>query len=167
MRRSTTMLLCVVLVLVFAAPAGATTTKVEVSGTAQVLGVIDEGRTWMSGSILHVRGQVLSVLHGPTALSQGGPAESTVNLNLDERTGHGRAWGTLRVDYLDGGGFEASFTGSIRPDASVPGGLIGEYRVVGSGWGTYAGQQLRATGTEYLATGQQFFTAVVFTPGDR
>lgn len=148
-----------------AVPAAATTTRVEVRGTGQVVEVLDAGRTWVSGGVMHVRGQVLRTVQ----IIDGFPTSTgvaTVNVNLHLTTSHGTAWGTTRTD-AGGEGFEGTWQGPVSPDPSVPGGLVGEFRIVARGWGAATGTQLRATSTEIIATGQQSIVGYLFVPGDR
>ena len=153
--------------LLISLPAAAETDRIDFTGTQQSTGVADPGREWTSGPIQHVRDRALTGLNFPDA-STGLPAlgitEGTLNYNLDTRTGVGRAWGTLTIDYGDAGGIEASYQGELRPDA-VPGGFLGEFRVVGHGYGDLEGAQLRVTVREFIFVGFAEVTGTLFFPG--
>jgi hypothetical protein len=146
------------------APAGATTSRVAISGVQQVLGIDDaQARIWMTGAREHVRdrlawGVQLDDGQGP------GTVEATINLELDHVTWTGRAWGTFRSDFGDGG-FEGTWRGPIGLDPTA--GPIGTWKVVAHGWGSMAGQQVRGTVTEQLATGAATYHGELFSPGDR
>jgi hypothetical protein len=146
------------------APAHATTTKVPVGGTGQVVGEVDPGREWLGDGILHVRDRVLATLQFPDTGGVG-VGETTVSFNLDTTTFTGVTWGSGTVDF-GGGGYDSTFQGTIHPDPTVPGGLVGEFRIVGHGWGDLEGTQLRATAVELIALGQQTYEGVSFVPGD-
>lgn len=154
----------VIALMVFALPAGATTTKSDFALTGQVVGATDPGNTWTSGPILHVRGyEPVAVL---TIDAAGYPAAGTsygvVNFNINQQTGEGNAWGTSFVDLGDGG-FECTASGSINPSGIGP---IGEFRTVCNGFGAYEGTQLRGSIFEVVLAGSQTFAGYSFVPGD-
>lgn len=167
MRRSVALLSVMGLVMtLLVVPAGATTTRMAISGTGQVVAQLDPGRQWQSGAIEHVRDRVFQVVQMPDqpADLSTGFGESRVNYNLDTTTLDGRAWGSFEIAY-DDGGFDGSFRGDIHVDPTAPGGLVGQFHVVARGWGSLDGVQLRATSVEFLVIGQQTFEGVMFTPG--
>jgi hypothetical protein len=158
--------LLVVVSLALSNPASATTTRVDVSGTAQVVEMVDPGHSWLSGAIGHTRGRQVRTLSIPDP-SSGLPVGiivATVNVNFDTRTLEGRVWGGGTIDYGDGG-FSMTFSGDISP-AAVPGGYVAESRFVGHGFGSYEGYQLRVGSREIVAQGSATFEGVLFTPGD-
>lgn len=162
-----TIVLALVALFAFAIPASATTTRVDFSATGQVVGVIAAGKTWESGDILHVRDYqpVVAMEIDADGFPDTGIAYGSVNFNLDQRTGHGRVWGTTVFEIGDGG-FDCTASGEIRP-APVPGGLLGEFDAVCHGFDEYEGVQTRGTITEIIGIGQQAFDGFVFVPGDR
>jgi hypothetical protein len=166
MRRFTA-LLVVVSLLVLASPAGATTSRVDFTGTQQTVGIEDPGDEWFSGPIHHVRDrQLLGVsMPDPSTGLPTGTTLGTLNFNIDTTTFHGRVWGEATLDYGDGG-FETTFSGDIST-ADVPGGVLGELKVVGRGYGSFEGMQLRATVNEVVLTGSATFEGTLFAPGDR
>ncbi|HEX6221948.1 MAG TPA: hypothetical protein VF115_12710 [Acidimicrobiia bacterium] len=155
-----------ILILSIASPAYATTTRLEFSGVQQTIGQGDPGRSWVSGSIEHVRGRQLFGLSIPDATTglPTGTTDGRLNYNLDLTTFEGRVWGAVTIDYGDGG-FEGTFSGSIGP-ANVPGGLLGEFQFVGHGFGNLEGTQVRAMVRELIAFGSATFDGVMFTPGE-
>ena len=165
--RRFTILLVIVSLLGFASPAGATTTRTDFTGTQQAVAIEDPGEEWLSGPIQHVRGrQILGVTSpDPSSGLPVGTSRGTINVNFDTTTLRGRAWGSVTIDFGDGG-FETTFSGAIGP-AAVPGGLLAEYRVVGHGFGSMEGVQLRANVRELILTGTATFEGTIFTPGDR
>jgi hypothetical protein len=165
--RPFTVLLALLATLGLTSPAAATTTRVEFTGSQQTVAVIDPGETWMSGPIVHVRGRVLQAVlmpQTPESLPEG-DVTITHSFTLDTRTFEGRAWSQSVVDFGDGG-FEVTSQGSFHP-AAVPGGLLGDFEIVGQGFGAYEGMQVRATFHEFVAVGFGTFEGVLFTPGDR
>lgn len=162
-----TVVIALMALFALAIPATATTTRSDFSARGQVVGVVDAGDSWVSGEILHVRGYqpVLEWAIDADGFPTTGLAQGSVNFNLDQRTGLGRAWGTT-VLAIGNGGFECSGSGDIRP-AQVPGGLLGEIDTVCHGYGEYEGTQLRGTIVEVIGIGQQTFEGFFFTPGDR
>jgi hypothetical protein len=152
------------LVTVNMAPAGATTTRVETSGTQQVVAIDDSrARSWTSADVEHVRGRgVTSIQHD--AWMGAGIVRGTVNYNIDTTTWTGVAWGTFRSDF-DAGGFMGTYRGRVHLDPEL--GPVGTFEVVARGWGESAGLQLRGTVTERLLTGTATYTATGFMPGDR
>jgi hypothetical protein len=165
MRRSLTLLSIAALVMSMSIPAAlATTTRLPVSGTQQVIGVDDsEARTWRSGHLQQVRGSQVTALQWDDTFGQG-TVLGTVNNRIDTRTGEGRAWGSFRTDF-GGGGFEGTFQGPVHVGADgIP---IGTWQVVARGWGDAAGMQVRATVVENLATGFATYSGTGFVPGDR
>lgn len=154
----------VVALLGLAAPASATTTRIEISGTQQIVAIADLGREWLSGPIQHVRSrQFVGIL---TFVESGGlpsvgSTTASVNINLDTRTFDGRVSGEGAIDF-GGGGFTTTFEGEVRP---ANGGLLGEYRLVGHGYGIYEGMQLRVEIQELILQGSSTFEGVVFSPG--
>jgi hypothetical protein len=160
-------LVALIAVLALALPASATTTRTEFSATGQIVAIADNGESWESGSILHVRGYrpVVAMDIDTPGYPAFGFAYGTVNFNLNQDTGQGHVWGTSVFDLGDGG-FDCTAQGDIRP-ASVPGGLLGEFETVCHGFGEYEGSQTRGTVTEYILSGTQTYEGVVFVPGDR
>jgi hypothetical protein len=167
MRTTTTVAATALLLAMFAAPVSATTTRVAVSGSQQVIGSdTSEVRTWMTGDTEHLRGlrlQILQFMTEPVPQVVNGTV--TVNYQIDHATGEGTAWGRFHTDE-GGGGFEGRFVGDIHFDATAPGGLVLESQVVGQGWGSRDGWQLRADGVEYLAIGAATFSGTMYLPGD-
>jgi hypothetical protein len=158
--------LLAVVSLALSNPASARTTRVHVTGTTQVIEMVDPGRSWLSGPIGHTRGRQVRTLSTPDA-SSGLPVGvilATVNVVVDTRTFEGWVWGRGTVDYGDGG-FSMIFAGDISP-AAVPGGYVAESRFVGHGFGSYKGYQLRVTSREIVAEGSATFEGVLFKPGD-
>lgn len=153
--------------LAWSSPASATTTRVDIAGTAQVVAMVDPGQSWLSGPIGHTRDrQVLTLLTpDPSSALPVGTIHATVNVNVDTRTLEGRVWGGGTIDYGDGG-FSMTFSGDISP-AAVPGGYVAESRLVGHGFGSYEGYQLRATSREIVAEGSATFEGVLVTPGGK
>jgi hypothetical protein len=163
MRRSVIMIAVTVLVLATTGTtATAQTTRADISGTQQVVAVDDsQARTWAAGPIEHLRGlRVMAVQQDTTY----GPSDlvAEVNTRIDTRTGSGSGWGTFRSDF-GGGGFEGTFRGTIHVDDQS--GPIGTWQVVGRGWGAFAGQQVRGTVVERLATGSATYTGTLLVPG--
>jgi hypothetical protein len=146
------------------APAGATTTRVAISGVQQVLGLDDSSaRVWMTGDREHVRDRRAWGVQVDDGLGAG-TIEATINLELDHASWEGRAWGTFRSDF-GGGGFEGTWRGPINLDPVF--GPIGTWTVVARGWGDLAGMQVRGTTVEYLAVGSATYHGMAFSPGDR
>jgi hypothetical protein len=165
MRRSLTILSVAALVMAMSIPAAlATTTRLPVSGTQQVIGVDDsEARTWTSGRLQQVRDLQVTAIQWDDTFGQG-TVLATVNNRIDTTTGAGRAWGSFRSDF-GGGGFEGTFQGAVHVDPEgVP---IGTWQVVARGWGHAAGMQVRGTVVENLATGFATYSGTGFVPGDR
>lgn len=165
--RRLTVLLALLTVFSLAIPVGATTTRLEISGTQQS-SLVDPGKVWSSGPILHVRDQEVAgilTLDQSAGLPSTGTSHAFVNINLDTRTGNGRAWGEGSLDFGDGG-FDTTFSGDVRP-ANVPGGLLFEFELVGHGYGSLEGMELRITGQEFVLVGFATFEGVIFVPGDR
>ena len=152
--------------LALSMPASATTTRIDVTGTAQVVEMVDPGHSWLSGAIGHTRDRQVRTISTPDP-SSGLPVGvilATVNVNFDTRTLEGRVWGDGTIDHGDGG-FSMTFAGDISP-ADVPGGYVAESRFVGHGFGSYEGYQLRFGSREIVAEGSATFEGVLFKPGD-
>lgn len=166
-RRRFTVLLALIGLFAFAVPASATTTRVDISATGQVVGALGVDDSWEFGPILHVRNYqpVVVMTIRADGFPASGVAHGTINFNLDQRTGQGQVWGTTVLEIGDGG-FDCTASGDIRP-AAVPGGLLGEFEAVCHGWDEYAGLQMRGTITELVGIGRQAFDGFVFVPGDR
>ena len=106
--------LAAVAVQMVASPAIAKATKTPFSAT-ETQAVIQEGRTWISGHIGHVRGEVDA---GPVTGDIEGTITITVNLNIDLNTGIGELFGKV-VIATDIVTWSGSFTGKITgPDQS-------------------------------------------------
>lgn len=165
--RRLTVLLALLTVFSLAIPTGAKTTRFEISGT-QESNLVDPGEVSFSGPILHVRGQQVAgelTLGESAFLPSTGTSHAVVNFNLDTRTGNGRGWGEGSLDFGDGG-FDTTFWADIRP-ADVPGGLLAEFEIVGHGYGSLEGTELRVTAQEQVLIGFATFEGVMFVPGDR
>lgn len=167
MRRFTVLLMALLTAFSLTIPAGATTTRIEISGTA-ALAQSDPGDVSVSGPILRFRGQeVLSefAFDESAFLPSVGTSQAVINVNLDTRTNDGRVWGEGSLDFGDGG-FDTTFWGDVRA-AGVPGGLLAEFDVVGHGYGSFEGTQIRLTVQEHVLVGFASFEGVAFVPGDR
>lgn len=165
--RRLSVLLALLTVFSLAIPAGATTTRLSISGSQQS-SLVDPGKVWSSGPILHVRDQEVAgifTLDQSAGLPSTGTSHAFVNINLDTRTASGRVWGEGVLDFGDGG-FDTTFSGDVRP-ANVPGGLLAELKLVGHGYGSLEGTELRLTAQEFVLIGFATFEGVVFVPGDR
>lgn len=131
------LLAILVLVVTFsltASPATARATRIEYSQEQATCEILDPGKYWESGNVLHVRGKKDK---DRVLTSDGEPVGwniSNQNVNFNPETLSGSAWGTyvLYYDSVDGT-FEGSYSGVIR--AGVFSG-----KVVGVGTGVYEGQ---------------------------
>lgn len=153
------------LVASVAAPAWATTARTPISGSQQAVALLEPGTSWDSGPIHHVRGErILSIQSFDDSVGlPDAEVLATINFNVDTRSFMGRAWGSAVVDFGDGG-FRTTFQGSLRP-APVPGGGLGTFEIVGQGFGTFEGTQIRATSQEFVVVGFGTFEGVLITPG--
>jgi hypothetical protein len=95
-------------VQVVASPAMARATKTPFSATETSVPV-QEGTTWISGHIFHIRGEVDA---GPVTGDLEGTITITVNLNVDMNTGKGELFGTFTLA-TDEVTWSGSFAGAI------------------------------------------------------
>lgn len=104
-----------------ASPALAKATKTPFSAT-ETSGPIQEGKTWVSGHILHIRGEV-------DAGTVTGDLEGTItiglNLDLDLNTGTGHVYGTFAIA-TESVTWSGSFTGAITGEAQSSGRFGGQ-----------------------------------------
>jgi hypothetical protein len=127
-----------------ASPATARATKTEYSSKLATCEILDYGKYWESGNVLHVRGKrdkdrVITPVGEPDGWNI-----SNQNVNFNPETLTGSAWGTF-VEYYDGvdGTIEGSYSGVIR-DGVFSG------KVVGVGTGVYEGQLVKGELQEIL-----------------
>lgn len=160
--RAITAIVLVVMMIGLSSPAHGMTTKIEVTGTQQALS-FDEGDSWYSGPIQHMRGLRSESRNLPLSglPNEIGTTHATVSFNLDTRTLKGRAWGTATLVFSNGG-FSTTFSGDVFPG---PSGLMGVFDIVGHGYGAFEGMQLRLKGNENLGTGFTTYEGVLIDPG--
>ena len=91
-----------------ASPAMARATKTPFSAMETSVPV-QEGKTWVSGHIFHVRGEVDA---GPVTGDLDGTITIHVNLNVDMNTGKGELYGTFTIA-TDAVSWSGHFTGAI------------------------------------------------------
>ena len=147
-----------VLGVMLAATAGATTTKVPVSGTEVTTAVTDPGTFWVSGNVAHMRGfGTRSSITGSPEIA--GTNSLTINWNVNTVTGAGSLWGTFDDDVATStGGFAGSWNGTFT-DTGWSGSAVGE------GYGALAGWQERLDLESVL--GVVYADGYVFSPADK
>ncbi len=122
MRRGIKLVLtAVVVAVVVAGPALATSTKTPFSASTTVTEV-DPGNTWMSGHIFHIRGEIDE---GPVSGDLVGSITLVINANIDLNSGMGRTFGNFTLATSDVT-WEGSFSGAITGETSSEGRFIGQ-----------------------------------------
>jgi hypothetical protein len=145
MKRLVTALLAVGLLTALATPTLASTTRIGYACDEYAVGLLDEGRTWTSDGVEHVRGLVVVQDVVGDALCAG-TNTVVVNYNLNLATSTGHLWGTATLDTgaFDGGfvsSWTAKFTAAdpLAPDAEDI--WVGQY--IRHGFGELTGWQAR------------------------
>lgn len=147
-------------VVFFMTSAAWAVTKTRVSGTGAPGGVItNPGKVWMSGHILHIRGQVEEqiVISGDLV----GTQVLVLNLDLDTRTGRANVHNivTLDVTWVPRG-ISGRLRGHFAGHARGPN-FVGKIAYKGSGG--FSGMKLLTTASGVL--GQPFnYTGVMLEP---
>jgi len=137
-RRLMTLTLGAMLVVALAAPAVAAPAKTPVSGQDILSQMLDEGRTWMSDGIQHVRGWTAEYeTYGEPGAYVDGTSIIVANWNLDVASGDGTMWGTTDLTLTDtDGGWHQTWVAKF--DGGVWSG-----QAVGRGFGTLRGMKIR------------------------
>ncbi len=91
-----------------ASPAMAQATRTPFSAT-ETSGPVQEGKSWVSGHILHIRGELDA---GTVTGDLEGTITITVNLNVEMNTGKGELYGTFTIA-TDAVSWSGSFAGAI------------------------------------------------------
>jgi len=140
MRRATTILIALVVLLTMAVPASAKTNRIPFSGEDHLTVAPHGGRMWMSDDgVVQVRGSMseYGALYGGEFYT--GDASIVVNYTLDLATMTGRLWGT---NHIDVDGYDGGFTGRWVAWFTATG---WEGRGLSHGFGELAGYQQRYT----------------------
>lgn len=104
-----------------ASPALARATKTPFMAT-ETSAPVQQGKTWVSGHILHIRGEVDA---GPVTGDLEGTITIGINLDLDLNTGTGRIHGTFSIA-TQAVTWSGSFAGAITGEAESSGRFGGQ-----------------------------------------
>ncbi len=139
MRKTTSIVGILFVLLALAMPAAAKTDRIPFSGQDTFVEQTDPGRVWFSdhGRIMHVRGSVSTYTSTSDSIYFGGDAVIVVNYNLDTSTGNGQLWGTSHSTIGDGG-FDGTWVGKFTA-------FVWEGKGQTKGYGDMAGYQQRFT----------------------
>lgn len=148
-----------IVVFSISSPAWAVT-KTPASGTGAAAGVItNPGKMWVSGHILHIRGQVeeQTVVSGDLV----GTQHLVLNLDLDTRTGRANVHNIVTLDVLwVSRGISGRLRGHFAGHARGPN-FVGKIAYEGSGG--FSGMKMLTTASGVL--GQPFnYTGVMLEP---
>ena len=109
MRRTTAILVALVVLLAMAVPASAKTDRIPFSGEDHLTVLPHGGTSWISeDGVLHMRGSMSTYDASSDSEFYNGVAYIVVNFNMDLATGQGRMWGTNHIDVV---GYDGGFTG--------------------------------------------------------
>lgn len=159
MRRATTILVAVVVLLTMAVPASAKTDRIPFSGEDHLTVAPHGGRMWMSDDgVVQVRGSMSEYDARYGGEFYTGDASIVVNYTLDLATMTGRLWGT---NHLDVEGYDGGFTGRWVAWFTATG---WEGRGLSHGFGELAGYQQRYTLTS--APFGDLIEGFTFLPGN-
>lgn len=159
MRRATTILVAVVVLLTMAVPASAKTDRIPFSGEDHLTVAPHGGRMWMSDDgVVQVRGSMSEYDARYGGEFYTGDASIVVNYTLDLATMTGRLWGT---NHLDVEGYDGGFTGRWVAWFTPTG---WEGRGLSHGFGELAGYQQRYTLTS--APFGDLIEGFTFLPGN-
>jgi len=166
MRRTTVILVALVVLLTMAVPASAKTTRIPFSGEDHLTVDPHGGRMWISDDgVVHVRGSMSEYDARYGGEFYTGDASIVVNYNLDLNTMTGRLWGTNHID-VDGydGGFEGRWVGWFTETGW-------EGRGLSHGYGDLTGYQQRYSleSATLAADGfnGDYIEGFTFMPGDK
>lgn len=140
MRKTTAILVALVVLLAMAVPASAKTDRIPFSGEDHLTVEPHGGTSWVSDDgVLHMRGSMSEYDARDGGEFYTGDASIVVNFNMDLATGQGRMWGTSHID-VDGydGGFTGKWVGWFTASGW-------EGRGHAKGFGDLAGYQQRYT----------------------
>ncbi len=141
-RRFVAVALGSVLALGLVAPVAAKPTMIPISGDDTGAVVLEEGRTWVSGPLTHVRGWSAEYTTTGGELVNG-TSIIVANWNIDA-TGDGTMWGTTELTLTSGtGGWHETWVAKFEGGSWAGWG-------VGRGWGDLDGMRIRL---DVFATG--------------